>query len=411
MENGKKHPALVLDTSTATGLSVVRNLGRRGVPVTTMDFFESKFGISRYVDQAFIVPHYKKEEDLFLQYILDYAQGFEKKPVLFFTDPAYLGFLYKHFDLLKEYFLFPLEDKKGLTYFLDRSLLRKTLVDQGVRLPASIQGRDPALKERVLDELGYPCLLRSYREDWLEDLLGPSPLLLEDEGALLGAMAKLRGQEDRYFVQALVDGPDSKVYYLSAYYGAKGVLRGLSSSQALRLSPKGFGQASYLQQKWIPDALPLIQPFFQALKWRGFVEATFKRDEFSSQLYLLDIRPSFSPYNALLCDLGFEAPYMYYLDALGQVPPSQILNQTSHRYWKDLFLDLSASWSYLRSREMSLIEILSSYNFTKSSSIFAFDDLGPGLAYLSSALMEGASRARQQVVDLCKEKKYHLQEK
>lgn len=389
MENIKNHQALVLDTLTTTGLSVVRDLGRQGLAVTTMDHSQSPYGISRYVNQALLVPHYRDQEDLLVQYLIDYAQDQDQAPVLFFTDPAYLDFFYRHFNRLKKSFLFPLDDRDKVFPLMDLRALRDLIKDQALALPDALAGTDPDLRERTLDELGYPVILRSYRRGFLRDLLGQDQVLIRSEEDLLAYISLLKGHEEDYLIQAQVPGPDSLTYHVHAYYGPGSSLTSLATSEVIRLSPPRIGQASYIKQKWVPDLLPLLQPLLNKLQWRGYIEARLKRDEFTSRLYLLDLRPTFSPYNELLASLGFHAPYFHYLDALGGQPPSHFINSSTNAHWKDRVEDLSAIPSYLRSQDQGLVKMVSDYKFRKTPAVLAWDDPGPSLAYTSNLIIKG----------------------
>ena len=62
-----KNKAVVLGTNYYIGLSVVRNLGRAGVHVVTVDYEDHHYGVSKYVKERLIGPHYKNQEKEFVK--------------------------------------------------------------------------------------------------------------------------------------------------------------------------------------------------------------------------------------------------------------------------------------------------------------------------------------------------------
>ena len=81
---------------------------------------------------------------------------------------------------------------------------------------------------------------------------------------------------------------------------------------------------SYSKQKWIPELVNLADPLFKESGFRGILETKWKRDEFSRKVFLLNAEAKFPESTEMLSHLGFEAPYMYYLDALGEDIPEAV---------------------------------------------------------------------------------------
>ena len=89
-----KHKAVVLGTNYYIGLAVVRNLGRNGVQVTTVDYEPSHYGVSKYVNERLIAPHYKNEEKELVKFLIDYSKN-KLLNRFYFQLPTYMLSLWK----------------------------------------------------------------------------------------------------------------------------------------------------------------------------------------------------------------------------------------------------------------------------------------------------------------------------
>lgn len=90
-----KNKAVVLGTNYYIGLGVVRALGMQGIYVVSVDHDKkSHYGVSKYVKEALIGPHYKKEEKKLVEFLIDYAK---KKNIsqFFFQQPTFMLNLWK----------------------------------------------------------------------------------------------------------------------------------------------------------------------------------------------------------------------------------------------------------------------------------------------------------------------------
>ena len=148
---------------------------------------------------------------------------------------------------------------------------------------------------------------------------------------------------------------------------------------------------SYSKQKWIPELVNLADPLFKESGFRGILETKWKRDEFSRKVFLLNAEAKFPESTEMLSHLGFEAPYMYYLDALGEDIPEAFIDRDTHCHWKNKERDLFSIYHYLKDDQMNLVKIISDYKFRKTNSTWAWDDMSPGLNYFGHMAEKGVS--------------------
>lgn len=383
-----KHPAVVLGTDSPASLAIIRNLGRRKIDITTMDSAPSPYGISKYCREAMIVPSVNKEEHL-LKILADCGKNFEEKPVLFAATEAYRRFLDRHMDELKNDYLFPMEKNgvNAVSHLADLEATASVLIPEWVNLNS-----DDLLRQVPL-LLGYPCLLKCRDKENFKASFGENFFLIKNESDLLDKLHAMdhHGYTSRCFLETLVRGPEDHEYSATFYYGENSELKGYLTAETIRKYPHPFGEISYTKQKWIPELVNLAAPLFKESGFRGLLETTWKRDEFTRKVYLLSVEPKFSESTEMHCHLSFETPYMYYLDALGEDIPETFLDHDTHCHWKNKERDLSAIYHYVKNDQMNFVKIISDYKFRKTNSTWAWDDMAPGLNYFGHMAERGVS--------------------
>lgn len=386
-----KNRAVVMGTNYYIGLAIVRNLGRHNIQVTTMDYEPSPYGVSKYADQSLIVPHYRLEEKRLVDSMIAYAKTLDEKPVLFLSSDPYVEFLDRNFDVLKEYYLFPMDQKGLLSSLMDKESLVTYTDRYGIPTPEKILCDDDDLLERVDREIGYPCILKPKDSATFVRKFREKAFVLKDRKMLIDRLGLIENKSD-CFVQRIIKGPESNCYSADLYYGPNTELKGFLTTEKIRQWPNNFGASTYAKQKWIPELIPLVDPLFQGVGFRGFAEVELKRDEFSRKVYLIEINVRFINFTEMLCHLGFETPYMYYMDAVGGTIPEKFIRENTHCHWKYKHEDLSAIRGYLKSNQMSLSKIISDYKFRKVSSTWAWDDMGPGFNYFGHLVKKEISK-------------------
>ncbi|MDO5301121.1 MAG: hypothetical protein Q4E76_01250 [Tissierellia bacterium] len=355
------HMALVLGASSPGGLAVVRDLGRQGIGVVTVDAAPGPLGVSKFVREALLLPPPQRGAELMdaLEILAKNYTTEGRRPVLYWTEAPYEDFVLQWHGRLKELFLFPLENGAH----------QKELKDI-LKHPAAPEGVDYGeyFVEEVEDALGYPMTL-----------VGEEERTVESEEELVQLIRE--GPAPRYG-RRIIPGGDEGVYTATVYYQG-GSLMGFVTAQSLRRRGGWAGEASYLRQRWIPDLVPLIHNHIRATGYSGPAEVIFQIDEFSRRVYLQEIRSLFPQYTELLCSLGFHLPLLYYLDATGQKLPRRYLNRDTHRHWLCLMEDLPNVAAKFSTGNLGLMKYLTDFRFKRVSATFALDDPSPGFSAAS----------------------------
>ena len=151
-----KNKAVVLGANYYIGLSTIRCLGKAGVSVTAVDYDRDKaYGLeSKYCKEIGIAPHYKNEPERFLSFLIDYAKGQEEKPVLIPTADPYVEFIDTYFDELKQYYLFPMQEKGIYTKLMDKDKFYQFCQEIGAVIPETVLLDEDNFMEKVKQKTG-----------------------------------------------------------------------------------------------------------------------------------------------------------------------------------------------------------------------------------------------------------------
>lgn len=385
-----RHKAVVLGTNYYIGLAIVRNLGRNGIHVVSVDYEqENHYGTSKYVKEKLIAPHYKDEEEAFVKFLVDYAKKEKYKPVLFLSADPYVEFLDRNFDILKEHFLFPTEKKGLLTSLMDKYELTKFTEEFGVKTPEVIASTDENLYERINNEIKYPCIVKPKDSASFVSKYRHKVFFVKSEEELREKVEMCHRDGYEIFIQRIIPGPEENCYSFDAYFDRDSKICAYLTTEKIRQWPNNFGASTYARQKWIPELYDICKPFLEGIKFRGFAEVELKRDEFTNQVYLIEVNVRFINFTEMLCHLGMNTPLMHYADSTGQKIPERYINYDTNTYWKYKYEDIPAVMGYLKSGQMSFGKIISDYRIKKVSSTWASDDPGPGLTFFSYAITNG----------------------
>ncbi len=391
MANNK---AVVLGTNYYIGLAVVRSLGKKGIHVVTVNHGDKNlYGKSKYVKEALIAPHYEREEEAYLDFLLRYGRAQDEKPVLMPTADPYVEFLDKYFFELKDYYLFPMDRKGLLTDLMDKSRLDEIAKDHNIRTPETISPDIDNLYDVVMDEIGYPLILKPADSPTFVDLYREKAFFVESERELKRVLELTKKDNQKVFIQRIIPGPEENNYNFDAYVDRNGKLAYYTTEYKVRQWPNNFGASTVAAQKWIPEAAEFAIPLVEALNFRGFIEIEMKRDENNGLIYLMEVNVRFVNFTQLHVEIGMDTPYLYFVDSIGGDIGSNIIDYDTNKRWRYLYEDISSMRGYLFSGQLTREELISqNKNKDVVASTFSLDDPWPGTKFAISAVLKRINR-------------------
>lgn len=381
-----KNKAVVLGTNYYIGLAVVRSLGKAGVHVISVDYDEyNPYGKSKYVKQALIAPHYKDQEEAYLEFLINLARNEEHKPVLMPTADPYVEFIDKYFFELKDYYLFPMDKKGLLTSLMDKDKLAEMAKDHGVPTPEIIRDNEENIIARTRTEIGYPCVIKPVDSPTFVDEFREKMFYINNEQELIEGLQRARDKGHPVFIQKVILGPETNNYNFDAYMNQAGKVAWYTTERKLRQWPTNFGASTLAEQKWIPEAAAFSIPFLEAIGFKGFVEVEMKRDERDGKIYLIEVNVRYVNFTQLHVDVGFNTPLLTYREMVGEDIGTGAIDYDTGYRWRYLYEDIPAMRNYVEIGQMTREEINEQNRHRPVvASTWSWSDPWPGIKFVYS---------------------------
>lgn len=363
-----------------TGLGVIRSLARHGIPVSGADHkFDMAFR-SRYVS-AVLCPHPERDTTAFIDWMLGFAEGQQRKPVLFLTSDDFIAAVAEHRETLEELFLLNLPDKYLLDRITSKQLLAEDALSIGIPVPTTAAIQTPEDLQATADLLRFPVFLkglssRTWREVYGGTLKG---FVVHRAGEMRERAQSALKKGVPLLAQEVVQGPDSNHWKVCVYLSPSGELLRLLTLRKLRQHPPHFGIGSITETRDNAALAALGKRYFEGLGYRGVGSAEFKLDTRDGRWKLIELNPRYWQQNAQATAAGSNFPLTQYMDLTGQVPPPDSGFFTGVK-WVNIYMDFSSFLAYRREEGLGFIRWLASLRGRRTIlSDFSLLDPGPFL--------------------------------
>ncbi len=378
-----KHKAVVLGANYYIGLSIARCLGKEGIYVALVDYKrEGSYAFdSKYCSEILIAPHYKKEEQAFCDYLVDYARKQECKPVLYPCADPYVEFIDRHFEQLKEVYLFNQEIEHLSLDAMDKAKLSEMALKYGVKIPLSISTEDKELLKKV-EQIGYPVVLKPADSASFVNVFRIKMFKIENEASLIEKINLAHKADLNVFVQQIIPGFDDRMVTYDMYMNQQGEVTHWTTCQKQRQYPVNFGASVFTKQKWIPALHAIGAPFFKAINWRGFAEIEFKQHEKTGEYYLIEINVRTTNFNAMLDKIGLNFPYIAYRELTGDPLPSFSVEKDTNVHFWYMYEDLLAIRDYLKTKQLKRSAVFASFRVPIVEAVYQKGDMKPFYSFL-----------------------------
>ena len=378
--NKKIYPPAVVLGMTATGLSVARSLGRKGIKVYGLESNRCEPGIfSRYVTPV-IVPNALENEREFIDYLVDFGKKLPQQGILMCTSDEYLIAVSKNRETLSVYFKFNLPSRETVDNFSDKRKSYDIARTHGILCPATYCLNDIEEVRAIAKRIQYPCALKpALSHLWRIKHGGKKLIVVDSPEELIARFSGIAKECPGIMIQELISGGDDRIQTFYGYYDSKGELLALCMKRKLRQHPIHFGIASFC----VSEANDLIKTmglgFLEKIKYTGFGGMEFKRDAGDGKFRFTELNMRFVMPGEVLVASGVDFPYIMYRDLIGE-KVEKILTFKEGVKLVNLELDLGSFWQYLKAKEITLWQYLSSFIGGRlAHTYFAWNDLRPGL--------------------------------
>lgn len=312
----------------APALSVMRSVGRHGVPVYVMVLNDAKksasiYAKSFYCKTATTIPRDADAEDI-CNNILAWTEtfNFSLKPVLFPVTDQACTYVAECRSRLENHFDVCMARSDIILDMLDKPKANSLAQAHGLDVPKF--GRASCYTEllKLSNELSFPVIvkptwwrergkskIKAVRCDTREQLLSKGREFIDFEATLM--------------VQEYITGDDSSVEFYMFYRSSDGNTIQGCTGRKIRQIPPGAGIMASGESLWLPHVSEISDRFLRSLDYRGIGGLEYKRHRGKS--YFIEMNVRTESCNSLAAGAGVDLAWYVYLDiALKRMPRERV---------------------------------------------------------------------------------------
>ena len=386
----KKPWALVLGMSV-NGLSVVRSLGRKGIPVIALDRgLPSGTVRSRFVKE-FISVEKEISQTQLLDCLLRIGRSYPRPIFLFPTNDFFVLFISRNREALKPFFSFQLAHPEVIEALIHKRHLCELANLHGVPHPKTFHHPRPEEAEAIGKEIGFPCYIKPvYSHLWREKYSDTKVIPVRNQEELSLKLSQIDPLGLEVIVQEIIPGPADALYAVIAFMDEQTRPLAVCSKRKLRQYPLEAGEGSFqitIQDRRLEE---VAVQFLQGLSYVGIAELEFKWDARDGLYKLIEINPRTVTWQELVTQAGVDIPYLSYEYTLNRrVIP--LKKYKTGMKWLCFKWDLKAFLETKRTQKITFFEWLHSLNNVKTFAYFSWDDPLPFLIQITQFLIQSFS--------------------
>lgn len=389
-------PAVVVPAFNATGLGIVRDLGRLGIPIVAVDHYASSIGLaSRYAVP--VVSHDPRyDEPGLIEDLERIGAALPQRAVIFPAFDDHVWAISRSAERLEEYYVIPFARWGVMRRLADKEDQLRAAWRAGVDTPrtAFVHGPDDLAKAAA--EIPFPALFKPLRHQEMRRRFGVKVVLAQTEADLDRAYEKAR-LCGPLMLQEIVPGDDEDFSTCGAYHDASSRPLGLFVSRKIRQHPRLYGESRIAESYWEDDVADASLRLLGELSYHGISGTEFKRDPRDGRLKLMEVNARHWLHHPLATASGVNLSNIAYSDALGR--PSVGPRQKEGVRWLDSWHDTRDSLEELRRGELRLRPWMASLRNVRVEAVCSLDDPGPAVVAATASIRR---RARLEVTRLAR---------
>jgi predicted ATP-grasp superfamily ATP-dependent carboligase len=382
--------AFVLGMETATGLGIVRSLGRRGVACVGVGI-RGELGLgSRYCKPVFSFDPVERARDA-LEVLLDEGKKYPEKGILYQTTDEHVLFISRFRKELSASFLFAIPSEDVVESMLNKRRLYEVAEKVGISYPKTYYAENIDEVMEISNEVEFPAFIKPcWSHLWRRSFRGKG-FKVNRPDELVEKYKQIFKAKQEALVQSIVTGPDSNITEVHAYLSAKCDPQATFVSRKLRQHPNNFGIGTCHESIHDQEALEIALKFYRNIRYRGLGHLELKRDDRDGKYKLLELNLRLGTHSILPTCAGVNFPLIQYLDLSGR--------SIGSIDYKDSVMWLDASMDFLSARELwkvyrtfSLSAWFHSIRNVDCHAYFAADDLKPFFRRYLDLAVKGISQ-------------------
>ena len=322
----KHAPVLVLDSSV-NGLSYVRSLSRKGIPLLCADSKKavasrSRFGLFMLLETR---PDDSIDGEQAADELIARLNALGIMPVAFGAADQWQVYLARR----------AAEENCGVRTLVPARATMETIIDKQAQYEAAAKLDIPVAAFANAREVfarrapwtTFPAIIKPRWAHVGRTAIGGKAVRVHTETEMRQMLESLDREVDvsAYIVQEIISGGDNCLYGFLALYDADGREISWLVKRKLRQYPPTFGDGS-LDVTCVNDRVAdTARKLLRGMAYRGLVGVEFKVDPETDDLTLIEINPRTVSTNQLAVRAGVDFPWLAYCLVTGQDPGDMAL--------------------------------------------------------------------------------------
>jgi predicted ATP-grasp superfamily ATP-dependent carboligase len=360
------------------GISVVRSLSRRNIPVLLLDHDFCIGRVSKFCKKFIRSPHPSNEE-IYLNFLLELGEKENVKGWVIFPnsdETVYILSMYK--ETLKEYFRIPTPDWDVIRYVYIKSETYKVARLNEIPTPETYEAEN--LDKLLKLNLKFPLAIKPSIRPHFYNKIKIKGFRVNSKDELINTYQRISQiiPYSEIIVQDFIPGGTKNLYSFCPFFKNGKILAGITGRR-VRQHPMDFGHAStYVELVDIPELRNLSEKFLRLINYYGIGEVEFMKDPRDGKYKLLEVNPRVWGWHYIAIAAGLDLPYLLYQDMIGK--SFDVPSEVKRIKWFRLITDIPTVFLEVTKRRMKVSEYIASMKGNKVEAVFTWDDPLPFFA-------------------------------
>ena len=392
MKSLKKYPPVVIAGLNDASISIVRSLGKRGIPIIGIyDNSVKKYYLqSKYCSQKIKGPLYDQPLiDILLNNI---AKKLDSPAVLFCATDRTVLTVSRYEEQLRPFYKFVLPPYKVTSKQISKIGFHNFAIENSFLVPKTFYLQKGEKIEEISKDIQYPCIIKpEFRETTWYKSVPTKVLYAETEEILFSFIKKYQLERVSLIIQEWIEGGDEDVYFCLAYLNRSQEPLATCAGRKLRQHPRSTGSTSLAETVDLPEITYEALRFLEKAGCIGFCSVEFKRSKNNGRFYITEPtigRPDTQ--EGIFIGAGIDIPYIAYLDALGE-------NISPMGTTKKMITWINEPLEFYRFQNIfhgdrNLLGFISKYRGVRSYALCDWRDPLPALSFFKEKMFKGFRR-------------------
>jgi predicted ATP-grasp superfamily ATP-dependent carboligase len=365
--------AFILGRYITSDLGTLRSLSSKNIPTVVLNPYKKQISSFSKYYRGITCPNPKQNEDPYVNFLIDIGKNLNAKGVLIPNGDAEVHTILKNKNRLEKYYLFTSSDYKTTEKLLNKKLFYKLVDKLEIPYPKTHFIDDESNILKISKKTTYPCILKPIHSDYFKTDFKTRLFFIKNKEELVKKYKISTTKNHKVMVQEIIPGGSENNHGFNAYFDRKQNIFGSFMYRRIRDWPLMFGPGCLIESTNAPELKELTSFICNKIKYRGIVDAEFKKDPRDNKFKIIEINPRNWMQNSLPARCGINLPYVAYCDAIGKNFEKPKFNG-KHIKWLFFQNDFLSSMKLFRGKEMFLSEWIKSYKGKKEHAIFSKHD-------------------------------------